>query len=106
MRYVEANPLLAEIVDAAGDWSWSIFEVLMGMDKELPISCGQIALPTNWDKFVALAMVPNDPAAIEKYLVRGAQLGNEQWVTQTAATLQLQSTLRPRGRPIEDTRRR
>lgn len=103
MRYVEANPLRAEIVDAAGDWPWSSFTVRMGLEKELPISRGPVALPTNWDKLVALAMKPNDLAAIEKCLKRGAPLGNEQWVTQTATTLQLQSTLKPRGRPRKST---
>ncbi|MCK5000878.1 MAG: transposase [Anaerohalosphaera sp.] len=103
MRYVEANPLRAEIVDAAGDWPWSSFAVRMGLEKELPISRGPVALPANWPGLVALVMEPNDLAAIEKCLKRGAPLGNERWVTQTAAKLQLQSTLRPRGRPRKGT---
>ena len=103
MRYVEANPLRAEMVDAAGDWPWCSLAVRLGLEKELPISRGPVALPANWHKHVALAIDKNDLAAIENCLKRGAPMGNEQWVRQTAAKLELQSTLRPRGRPRKGT---
>ena len=103
MRYVEANPLRAGIVDTAGGWPWSSLAVRLGEEKELPISRGPVKLPANWHKHVALAIAPNDLAAIENCLKRGAPLGNERWLTQTAAKLELQSTLRPRGRPRKGT---
>jgi len=99
MRYVEANPLRAKMVETAGDWPWSSLAVRLGTEKELPISRGPVALPTNWARHVALTIDRNDLAAIENCLKRGAPLGNELWIKQTVAKLELQSTLRPKGRP-------
>ena len=103
MRYVEANPLRAGIADDAGDWPWSSLAVRLGLEKQLPISRGPVALPANWAGHVAMAIEPNTLAAIENCLKRGSPMGNDAWIKQAAEKLQLQSTLRPRGRPRKGT---
>jgi hypothetical protein len=37
--------------------------------------------------------------AIRKSIARGMPFGNDRWVSQTAARLEIKHTLRPRGRP-------
>ena len=98
MRYVESNPLRAEMVKRSADWPWSSLAIRCGVDKPLELSDGPVKLPRRWkilvDRFSGL---PIDE--IETCLQRGRPFGDEKWILKTAKTLDLESSLRPRGRP-------
>ena len=100
LRYVESNPLRAGLVQSSSEWPWSSLAVRLGAEKEgLVPSKGPIKLPDNWAALVDLLPGETDLATIENCLRRGCPCGPDAWVKRTAARLELESTLRPRGRP-------
>ena len=99
MRYVEANPLRAGIVKSALDWPWSSLAQRLGQTKDIKLSKGPLDLPMNWKKLVAMAVDQEAKTQLENCIRRGRPFGSRQWITKTAVKLNLESTLRPRGRP-------
>jgi len=99
MRYIEANPLRANLVKNAADWPWSSFAVRQGAESLFELSDGPLPLPTNWPKLVHNVMPPDQAAPIVNSIKRGAPWGRSDWIQRTAAKMNLQSTLRPKGRP-------
>jgi len=99
LRYVERNPLRANLVKRAEDWTWSsLRERLRGASSEL-LAPSPVALPRDW---LARVNRPQSEAEIEslrRSITRGTPYGSEHWTKLTATRLGLQSTLRPRGRP-------
>jgi putative transposase len=100
LRYVEANPLRAKIVDDPRRYRWSSFLARFGkVEKPFPIDPGPRPVPKNWPKLVAEVIEDRQQEKIQRSLARGVPFGELDWLTQTAEVLGLQSTLRPRGRP-------
>jgi putative transposase len=56
-------------------------------------------LPRNWVALVNKPQSEAELAALQRSLVRGTPYGDDRWTERTARRLDLQSTLRPRGRP-------
>ena len=107
MQYIESNPLRARIVESSKDWQYSSLAIRQGFDKEnLSLSKGPLALPQNWDKLVDV--VPNQTQLdqLQLCIKKGRPFGSDIWTTRTANRMELQSTLRPRGRPKGSTRRK
>ena len=99
LRYVERNPLRANLVEAAQQWRWSSLRhrsarAALPWLEQLPIN-----LPANWTKRVNRAESEAELAAIRRSVQRGTPFGGERWTATTATRLGLESTLRPRGRP-------
>ena len=103
LRYIEANPLRAGLVERADDWPWSSFAVRLGYDCAFALSDGPVALPSNWAAILREVFTEEELDPIEKSVKRGAPFGQTKWTQKTAARLQLQSTLTPRGRPKKCT---
>ena len=103
LRYIEANPLRAKITDSPASYPWSSFAVRGGLAKQFALSNGPVALPVNWPQLVNrnIALAAQDK--IKNSITRGAPLGDPAWSKRTAAKLNLESTVRPRGRPIKST---
>ena len=100
LRYIESNPLRAQLVQSSTDWRWSSLAIRMGHDKDdLKLSPGPVPLPNNWFKLVDLLPNETDLQKIDNCIKRGSPLGSDTWVKQTAKRLRLESTIRPRGRP-------
>lgn len=100
MRYIESNPLRAELVESSKDWQWSSLAIRQGIEKDgLSLSNGPMLLPNNWLNLVDLLPNETDLKKLENCIRRGSPLGSDIWVTRTANRLELESTLRPRGRP-------
>jgi putative transposase len=99
VRYVERNPLRANLVTSAAQWRWSsLGQVAFGLAGP-PLDAGPVPRPGNWVEYVEAAQTEAELAAIRRSVSRGAPFGAEGWQKQTAEALGLQSTLRPRGRP-------
>ena len=49
MRYIESNPLRAELVKSSTDWQWSGLAIRQRKEKDgLLLSAGPMSLPENW----------------------------------------------------------
>jgi len=103
LRYIEANPLRAGLVQEAALWPWSSFAVRRGRDSEMVLSEGPVELPSHWARLVGGALGAADAEAIGSSIRRGSPLGDPSWTAATVLRLGLQSTLRPRGRPRKST---
>lgn len=110
-RYVERNALRARMVRSAENWPWC--SLAKRQHKQMP---EWLLPPEQWPvipprNFTALLNRPQSTAEIEALqlcIKRGRPYGNPHWQEKTARNLNLQSTLRPRGRqrirPIKDSR--
>ena len=101
LRYVERNPLRANLCERAEDWRWgSLWRCAhaSGVNSEF-LAAWPIVRPRQWISRVNKPQSERELEAIRHSLKRGAPYGSEKWVSQSAARLQLSHTLRPRGRP-------
>ena len=103
LRYIEANPLHAAIVDNPNNYFWSSFAARKGLEKPFVLSDGPVVLPANWPQLVNRNITRKDRDRICNSITRGTPLGTPSWIERTAAKLSLESTLRPRGRPKKCT---
>ena len=100
--YVEGNASRAGLVQRAEQWRrWSslIRRQHASGDREPRLDAGPVALPANWTDQVNEPLTEAELAAVRRSVTRGQPFGEGAWVAETAAALNLQLTLRPRGRP-------
>ncbi|MEX2316273.1 MAG: transposase, partial [Pirellulales bacterium] len=100
VRYVERNALRANLVTRAERWPWSS---LAHRRREGPLSSLRTAWPLprprDWAAIVNRPQSEAELAAVRQCIQRGRPYGDPVWVENTAKTLDIESTLRPRGRP-------
>lgn len=100
VRYVERNPLRANLVAAAEDWTWSSLHAWRHPDQAPPWwDVRLLSRPEDWLKTVNRAQTEQELAALRLSAARGRPFGDPSWTQRTAKRMGLQSTLRPRGRP-------
>lgn len=99
LRYVERNPLRANLVEEADAWRWSSLWHRTHGDAENLLDDGPVALPRRWLQHVQKPQTEVELAAMSRSVVRGCPFGEASWQAKTAKRLSLESTLRPRGRP-------
>ncbi|MGO9913976.1 MAG: transposase [Isosphaeraceae bacterium] len=100
-RYVERNPLRANLVRRAEQWQCSsLYRWLRGSgdDKELLATWPSPRKP-NWVEHVNAPQTDAELQAVRGSVARGSPFGDEIWREQTVRRLALESTVRPRGRP-------
>lgn len=105
LRYVERNPLRANLCERAEDWRFgSAWRMAHGDDSSRSI-LSDWPLPrfSNWTGYVNLPQSEAEVEAIRRSVKRGTPYGTEHWITQSAVRLELQHTLRSRGRPAKKT---
>jgi putative transposase len=102
LRYVERNPLRANLVKHAEDWRHSSLHVRRHGPAELSrlLADWPVSRPRDWIARVNRPQTPAEEAAIVNAINRGRPLGNAPWVTATAKRYDLLSTLRARGRQL------
>ena len=99
LRYIESNPVTAGLVNRAGQWLWSSLAVRQGYEAAFALSDGPLELPSNWPRLLHENIGREKLNRIKTSIKRGAPFGDDRWKQLTAEKLNLQSTLRPRGRP-------
>jgi putative transposase len=100
LRYIESNPLRAGLVQNSADWQWSSLAIRQSQEKDgLVLSAGPMSLPKNWLGLVEMLPNETDLKKLENCIRRGCPYGPDAWVKPAAKRLELESTLRPRGRP-------
>jgi putative transposase len=101
-RYVERNALRAKLVERAEHWRWSSLWARSHpgcVGDCLPLSEWPLPMPTNWTELVNEPITEGELAAVRTSVRRGRPFGEEAWQLATADKLNLQHTLRSRGRP-------
>ncbi|HWB08224.1 MAG TPA: transposase [Pirellulales bacterium] len=108
LRYIEANPLRAKIVKRAEDYPWSSYRAhgrgegdelldrLILYERLSPYAAVRQRL---WAKKVHLPLEEPTLAAIRRSSATGLPYGGQRWVESLAKKLDLDLTIRPRGRP-------
>ena len=100
-RYVERNAYTAELCDSPDLWRYgSLWRWRHGSasDKSL-LSPWPIRRRSGWVDWVRQPVTSKEPKRWRWSVKRGASHGDEPWVASTARRCDLESTLRPRGRP-------
>ncbi len=110
-RYVERNALRANLAGRAEAWRWGS---LGRRDAEpatpwlLPWAECPVERPARWAEHVNRPQTAAEEAAIVESIKRGRPYGGPAWQRAVAARLDIESSLRPRGRPrvrpIKDSR--
>ncbi len=101
VRYVERNPLRANLVDDLDQWRWSSFwRYRNGTARTKAIlSPWPLDRPKEWKTYVERPHTEAEQLAIERCIRRGNPFGSADWSKCMIEKLGLESTLRPRGRP-------
>jgi putative transposase len=99
LRYVERNPLRANLSERAEDWPWSSLRERLSGDASELIHRIPVPLPRDWIARVNRPQSKKEEDALRRSIQRGTPFGSDRWTKLTATRLDLQSTLRPRGRP-------
>ncbi len=104
LRYVERNPVRANLVACAEEWLWSSARHWTAAGKEAAnrpsfLETGPVARPHDWLAWVNQALTAGELEALRHSVIRGVPFGSPTWTKRTAKELGLESTLRPRGRP-------
>ena len=98
-RYVERNALTANLVSKAENWRWGSLWQSLNEPGDIVTHKWPIAKPQEWLSYVNAPQSLKEVQAIQNSIRRGAPYGNDTWVKLTASRLQLETSLRPRGRP-------
>jgi putative transposase len=108
LRYIEANPLRAKIVRRAEDYPWSSYrthglgEASEGVDSIVAYEAlgrSAAARRRKWSAQVHRSMEATTLAGIRRCNETGLPYGDPAWVQRLAKKLNLDLTIRPRGRP-------
>lgn len=108
LRYVEANPRRANLVDDLALWRWSSFGHHAGLHVDDLVSVA----PTwerlgaddaqrhkYWRRWLHQPLTAKELAAVRHSITTGRPFGSAAWATRTAQQLGLRLSTRPRGRP-------
>jgi putative transposase len=111
LRYIEANPLRAHLVDAAADYRWSSFQahgvgasdsLLDRVEAYEALAVRRAARLRRWSAYVHQIPEEAELAAIRRSNETGLPFGESRWVDGLCRRLHLDLTIRPRGRPRKD----
>jgi putative transposase len=108
LRYIEANPVRANVVVRAGDYPWSSYRAHgLGEASELvnsliayqQLSPRASVRQRKWAALVHRPIAEQALASIRRSNESGMPYGDAAWVGRLAKKLDLDLTIRPRGRP-------
>lgn len=99
VRYVERNPLRANLVERAEDWPFSSLRRRVFGTEDILLSAGPVSLPLDWVERVNRPGTAAELEALRASANRGTPYGSDDWQMETARELALESSMRPRGRP-------
>ena len=100
LRYVEANPLRAQLVTRSQDWKWSSLCCKRSPEtKKDLLSDWPVDRPDGWTRLVNAPLNEAVLKSVQTCAQRSRPFGDAGWSLSIAARLGLQFTLNPRGRP-------
>ena len=98
-RYVERNPLRANLVANAENWRWTSLWQRANDCCDVSLTAWPVPFPSNWSDYVNGVETEAELQALRNSVTRGAPFGNSHWRLETAERLGLEKSLRLRGRP-------
>ena len=100
-RYVERNPLRADLVVRAEEWRWSsLWRRCRGSVEQKSILANwPVELPADWIDRVNRAENEKELEALRRSVQRGRPYGAPEWQRRIAKRLGLESAYRSPGRP-------
>jgi len=100
-RYVERNALRANLVAKAEAWRYGSLWRWQQKTEPTPklLSSWPLRRPSGWVKRVNEALTEKERTHLRECLQRGRPYGDETWTVKIVERLNLESTMRPRGRP-------
>ena len=101
VRYVERNPVRANLAAKAQQWrDSSLWQRRQGgQEAQTLLSRWPLPMPRDWLRRVNRPQSEAELQSLRRAVQRGRPMGSETWTKNTAVRLGLQYTLRPRGRP-------
>lgn len=86
-RYIEMNPVAAQLVRRPGDYPWSSAQAhLTGIDDRLTQVAPLLKLVPNWSNFLQLTQ-PEEIELLQRHERTGRPLGNDYFIDTLEATL-------------------
>jgi len=103
-RYIERNPLRANLVEKAADWPWSsLFRrqhpAEANENAAIPLAPWPVERPSDWTRRIQTPQTEKELAALRTSVDKGRPYGDFQWQTATTRRLGLESSHRQAGRP-------
>jgi putative transposase len=105
LRYIERNPLRAELVERAEQWRWSSLRWWSEPNRLSFLHVGPVPRGREWVNWVNQPMTDAELLRLRRSLNRGTPFGSEAWSRRIASRLGLESSLRPRGRPRKEEKK-
>jgi putative transposase len=111
LRYIEANPLRAKLVRRADEYPWCSYrahglgeanELVDSLQNYEELSPYPQVRQRKWAEKVHAPIDETQLAAMRRSSATGLPLGDPAWVKRLAGRLDLDLTIRPRGRPRKD----
>jgi len=102
MRFIESHPLRSGEVDDPLDWEFGSYFCRYGDMPALELSQPPNTCGRNYKRLVKRGSPQKELEAIRNSIRRGTPYGDPVWVARTAKALELESTLRRRGRPSKN----
>lgn len=100
LRYVEGNPLRANMVRRAEAWPWSSLGGHAGAEGVgVELEPCPVPRPRNWLELVNQLPPAAEIERLRTSLERGRPFGDDKWLAATAARLGLESSIRDPWRP-------
>ena len=104
MRYVERNPVRANLIELAENWQWSSAYARLRRDERHWLAIpDDPPLPRNWRSWVNKVETEAEFNSLRRSVKRGLPFGDDNWTRSSAVRLRLETTTRPRGRPKKET---
>jgi putative transposase len=105
-RYVERNPVRANLVRRAEEWRYgSLWLRTSGAAEDRAVLADwPLPLPRQWVDHVNQPLTEAEADAVRRAVAKGAPFGSADWTRRTVAALGLEHTQRSRGRPRKETK--
>jgi putative transposase len=104
LRYVEGNPVRANLVHSAKEWRWSSHRERIEKDSSGFLDDLPVELPPDWGRYVDSPLTESEVEKLRESVNRQCPSGAPGWQVRIASELGLESTMRPRGRPKGERR--
>lgn len=99
LRYVERNPLRANLVERSQDWEWSSLKPTERSGPVGLLSEGPMAKPLQWTRIVNGVETEASLKPLRQSVARGTLFCDADWQHETAIELGIEVSMRARGRP-------
>ena len=99
IRYIEQNPVRAELVTLAWEWKWSSAWLRENADQDynITLSNGPVPLPSDWKALLTILESKENYRQLTNSIRRSRPFGDKTWIDSTASELGLRSTLESHG---------